>query len=79
MKKKMSKRFKSLISEKKDKSNVEIAEAIKKVKKNCTTKFNESIDVSINLNLKQKKEDFNLRTIVNLPHGNGKKIKVAVL
>tara|TARA_B100001123_G_C15069067_1_gene930834 strand:+ start:252 stop:941 length:690 start_codon:yes stop_codon:yes gene_type:complete len=79
MKKKISKRFKGLISEKKVKSNVEITEGIKMVKKNCTTKFNESIDVSINLNLKQKKEEFNLRTIVNLPHGNGKKIKVAVL
>ena len=29
--------------------------------------------------LKSKKEEFNLRTIVNLPNGNGKKIKVAVL
>ena len=33
------------------------------VKKNCTTKFDESIDVSFNLNLKQKKEEVNLRTI----------------
>ena len=31
------------------------------------------------LNLKNKKEEFNLRTIVNLPNGNGKKVKVAVL
>ena len=31
------------------------------------------------LNLKKKKEEVNLRTIVNLPNGNGKKIKVAVL
>ena len=31
------------------------------------------------LNLKQKKEEFTLRTTVNLPNGNGKKIKVAVL
>jgi len=52
---------------------------INKVKKNCTTKFNESIDVSLSLNLKQKKDEFNLRTIVNLPNGNGKKIRVAVL
>jgi len=56
-----------------------IDEAIEKVKKNCTTKFNESIDVSFNLNLKQKKDVFSLRTSVNLPNGNGKKIKVAVL
>ena len=54
-------------------------EAIKKVKQNCTTKFDESIDVSLNLNLKKKKEEVTLRTVVNLPNGNGKKIKVAVL
>ena len=52
---------------------------IKKVKENCTAKFDESIDISLNLNLKQKKEEANLRTIVNLPHGNGKKVKIAVL
>ena len=33
----------------------------------------------MNLNLKHKKEEINLRTLVNLPNGNGKKIKVAVL
>ena len=56
-----------------------VDDAIKLVKKNCNTKFNESIDVSFYLNLKQKKEETNLRTNVNLPNGNGKKIKVAVL
>ena len=75
----MSKRYKSLFAEKNKKDIVDIDEAIKMVKKNCNTKFNESIDVSINLNLKQKKEEFNIRTVVNLPHGNGKVNKVAVL
>ena len=56
-----------------------IDEAISKVKNNCTTKFDESIDVSLSLNLKSKKEKFNLRTVVKLPNGNGKKIRVAVL
>ena len=76
---KASKRFKKLLEVSKDKKIETIAEAIKKVKKNCTTKFDESIDVSFNLNLKQKKEEVTLRTNVNLPNGNGKKIKVAVL
>ena len=49
------------------------------VKKNCTTKFDESIDVSIMLNLKNKKEELTFRTVANLPNGNGKKIKVGVL
>jgi len=79
MKLKASKRFTKLLNEEKDKKNQSMEDAIKKVKKNCTTKFNESIDVSFHLNLKQKKEEFTLRTAVNLPHGNGKKVKVAVL
>ena len=79
MKKKTSKRYKKLLEISRDKKIVTLEDAVKKVKINCTTKFDESIDVSLNLNLKQKKEEINLRTVVNLPHGNGKKIKVAVL
>ena len=79
MKIKASKRFKKLIEISKNKQIETIEEAIKKVKKNCTSKFNESIDVSFTLNLKNKKVEANLRTIVNLPNGNGKKIKIAVL
>ena len=79
MKLKASKRFKKLLEVSEDKKIETIEEAIKKVKKNCTTKFDESIDVSFNLNIKQKKDEVTLRTSVNLPNGNGKKIKVAVL
>lgn len=78
MKIKASKRFKKLIEISKNKQLETIEEAIKKVKKNCTSKFDESIDVSFALNLKNKKEETNLRTIANLPNGNGKKIKIAV-
>ena len=49
------------------------------IKKNCTTKFDESIDLSFQINNKQKKGEINLRTVVNLPGGTGKKIKVAVV
>jgi len=79
MKKKISKRYKKLMETFKEKKVLTLEESIKKVKQSCTAKFNESIDVSLNLNLKQKKEELTLRTVVNLPHGNGKKIKVAVL
>ena len=79
MKKNKSKRFKKLVETNKDRKLMSLADALKKVKTNCTTKFDESIDVSLNLNLKQKKEELTLRTVVNLPNGNGKKIKVAVL
>jgi len=79
MGKKISKRFKKLLEISNSKKIEIVEEAIKMVKRNCTTKFDESIDVSFNLNLKQKKEEFSLRTSVNLPNGNGKKMKVAVL
>tara|TARA_B100000678_G_C18111835_1_gene463030 strand:- start:168 stop:857 length:690 start_codon:yes stop_codon:yes gene_type:complete len=79
MKKKFSNRFKKLLETSKEKDSLKIEDVISKVKENCTTKFDESIDVSFSLNLKQKKNEFNLRTIVNLPNGNGKKMRVAVL
>ena len=79
MKIKASKRFKKLIEISKNKQIETIEEAIKKVKKNCTSKFNESIDASFALNLKNKKQETNLMTIVNLPNGKEKKIKIAVL
>ena len=79
MKKKFSKRLKKLLETSKEKNSLKVEDVISKVKKNCTTKFDESIDVSFSLNLKQKKDQFNLRTIVNLPNGNGRKVRVAVL
>ena len=75
----MSKRYRKLLELSKVDKTETLEEAVKKIKKNCTTKFDESIDVSLNLNLKKKKEEINLRTTVNLPNGNGKKIKIAVL
>jgi len=74
-----SKRYKKLLEASNENKPKIIDDVIKEVKRNCTTKFNESIDVSCLLNLKQKKEEISLRTLVNLPNGNGKKVKVAVL
>ena len=79
MKKKYSKRYKNLISSRKENNFEVIEDAIDKVKKNCTAKFDESIDLSCMLNVKKKKEEVTLRTLVNLPNGNGKKIRIAVL
>ena len=74
-----SKRFKKLP----ENTNIEKPDTINNlipiVKKNCTTKFDESIDLSILINNKQKKNEINIRTAVNLPSGTGKKIKVAVV
>ena len=71
-----SKRFKKL--EKIDKTD-SIDQILGLVKKNCTTKFDESIDLSFQINNKQKKSEVNIRTAVNLPCGTGKDVKVAVV
>tara|TARA_B100001121_G_scaffold306122_1_gene325035 strand:+ start:236 stop:922 length:687 start_codon:yes stop_codon:yes gene_type:complete len=78
--KKKSKRFREISKNVVRDKKFNINDAIELVKKNATTKFDESIDVSIKMNLKQSKGgDFSLRTVVNLPNGSGKKNKVAVL
>lgn len=79
MKAKSSKRYKKLLETSNEKKALALDDVIKKVKKNCTTKFDESIDISCSLNLKHKKEEVSLRTLVNLPNGNGKRVRIAVL
>ena len=78
--KKNSKRYKEIKKNSKDLKSKDLKEILELVKKNSTAKFDESIDVSLRIGLKQSKGgDFNLRTITQLPMGTGKKIKVAVL
>ena len=78
--KKRSKRYKALSKTTTKEKKIELKEIIELVKKNSTTKFDESIDISLRINLKQSKGgDFNLRTTVKLPDGSGKKTIVAVL
>jgi len=74
-----SKRFKRLPEKTTDLSAESIEKLIPVIKKNCTTKFDESIDLSFQINNKQKKSEINIRTVVNLPGGSGKKVKVAVV
>ena len=77
---KSSKRYKEILKNSIKDKKIQAKEAIELVKKNSTTKFDESIDVSLKINLKQSKGgDFSLRTVVNLPNGSGKKNKIAVL
>tara|TARA_X000001036_G_C20368812_1_gene679650 strand:- start:65 stop:751 length:687 start_codon:yes stop_codon:yes gene_type:complete len=78
--KKRSKRYKNILKNKIKDKKLQIKEILDLVKNNSTTKFNESIDVSLKINLKQSKGgDFSLRTTVNLPNPSGKKYKIAVL
>jgi len=74
-----SKRFKKLPEKTSDLPAEAIEKVIPEIKKNCTTKFDESVDLSFQINNKQKKSEVNIRTVVNLPGGTGKKVKVAVV
>ena len=74
-----SKRYKQLPKKTKELKAELIEKLIPEIKKNCNTKFDESIDLSVQINNKQKKSEINLRTAVNLPSGTGKKIKLAVV
>ena len=74
-----SKRFKKLPTKTTLIEPTLIEKLIPTVKSNCTTKFDESIDLNLQINNKQKKGEINLRTVVNMPEGTGKKIKVGVV
>jgi large subunit ribosomal protein L1 len=74
-----SKRFKKLPKNTNALKAEPINNLLPKVKENCTTKFDESLDLNILINNKQKKNEINLRSMVNLPSGTGKKVKVAVV
>ena len=78
--KRRSKRYKEILKTAIKDKKIAAKEILDLVKKNSTTKFDESIDVSLRINLKQSKGgDLSLRTTVNLPNGSGKKNKIAVL
>ena len=78
--KRRSKRYNSLKKNIIKDKKLSAKEIIDLVKKNSNTKFDESIDVCLRINLKQSKGgEFNLRTTVKLPNGSGKKEKIAVL
>ena len=78
--KRKSKRYKELLKSKIKDKKLSIKEILDLVKKNSNTKFDESIDISLRLNLKQSKGgDFSLRNILKLPNGSGKKEKIAVI
>ena len=74
-----SKRFKNLPEKTTELQSELIEKLLSSIKKNCTTKFDESVDLSFQINNKQKKGEINIRTVVNLPGGTGKKVKVAVV
>ena len=74
-----SKRYKKLPQQTSNLQAEVVEKLLSNLKNNCTTKFDESIDLNFQINHKQKKGEINIRTVVNLPGGTGKKVKVAVV
>ena len=74
-----SKRYKKLPEKTRDLQSEAVEKLIPILKKNCTTKFDESLDISLQINNKQKKSEINIRTVINLPGGSSKKVKVGVV
>ena len=74
-----SKRFKKLPEKTRDLQSEEVEKLIPILKQNCTTKFDESLDLSVQINNKQKKSEINIRTVINLPGGSSKKVKIGVV
>ena len=79
MSKKHSKRFSALIKGHDKTKELALSEAIKLLKTKSNTKFSESMEAIFFLNIDKAKTDQNLRTVVDLPNGNGRKVKVAVI
>ena len=74
-----SKRYKKLPEKTRELPPETIDKVLSAVKSNCTVKFDESVDLSFQINNKQKKSEINIRTVINLPGGTGKKVKIAVV
>ena len=74
----LSKRLKALRAEVDRTKTYPVANALEMVKKTATAKFDESVDVAINLGIDAKKSDQSVRGSVVLPRGTGKTVRVAV-
>ena len=74
-----SKRFKKLPENTRELAAESVDNLISVIKQNCTSKFDESLDLSLQINNKQKKNEISIRTVINLPGGTSKKVKVGVV
>ena len=74
-----SKRYQALVKDFDKNKSLKIEDAVKIIKEKAKAKFVESFDVSFALAVDKTKPDSVLRTTVDLPNGNGRKIKIAVI
>ena len=75
---KIGKRTKKALEAFSGKSDVTIEEAVKLVKSNATAKFDETIEIAMNLGVDTRHADQMVRGVVGLPNGTGKSMRVAV-
>lgn len=75
---KIGKRSKKALEAFSGKSDVTIEEAVKLVKSNATAKFDETIEIAMNLGVDTRHADQMVRGVVGLPNGTGKSMRVAV-
>ncbi|WP_435235692.1 50S ribosomal protein L1 [Psychromonas sp. PT13] len=75
---KLSKRMKVIRDKVDVTKEYEINEAVALLQELATAKFNESVDVSVNLGIDSKRSDQNVRGATVLPHGTGREVRVAV-
>lgn len=76
---KMSKRLKKMLENAPKREGLDVKEAIRLCKSNATAKFDESIEISVNLGVDPKYADQIVRGVVSLPNGTGKTVRVLVL
>ena len=74
-----SKRYKKLPEKTRDLQSDTVDKLIPVLKQNCTAKFDESLDLNLQINNKQKKSEINIRTVISLPGGSSKKVKIGVV
>ena len=73
-----SKRLKAVYESVDRKAVYDLTEAVKKIKAGASAKFDETVEIAMNLGVDPRHADQNVRGVVSLPHGTGKTVRVAV-
>ena len=74
----LGKRTRSIRETVKNKENLSVEDAVALVKSNATAKFDETIEIAMNLGVDTRHADQMVRGVIGLPNGTGKSVRVAV-